>query len=216
MCFSAPASFIAGGSLSVMGRVTVKQTKHKSEVPFAIIPLLFGIQQFIEGFVWISFGMPVLHAIATYGFVFFAYVVWPIWVPYSIMLLEHDKLRRKILVFFFAAGLAVGFAQLYYMFTEPVSSYISSNSIVYVVPNAFGFFMMFLYLMATCLSCAFSSHRMVKLFGFALFVSLAIAYHFYTVSCFSVWCFFAALLSLIIFIQFRLKADVTGKVPAHG
>ena len=42
MCFSATASFIAGVSLSVLGVATVKKVKRKAEIPFAMIPLLFG------------------------------------------------------------------------------------------------------------------------------------------------------------------------------
>ena len=49
MCFSAPASFIAGTALSVIGVAALKRTESKSEIPFALIPLLFGIQQLIEG-----------------------------------------------------------------------------------------------------------------------------------------------------------------------
>jgi len=215
MCFSAPASFVAGASLSAMGVLTMKRTKDKFELPFAAIPLIFGIQQFIEGVAWLSFGNTVLNTAATYGFVFFAYILWPIWLPFSIMILEHDKIRRKILVFFLGIGLVVGLSQFYYVLTLPVTSHLSHNSIVYSVPNAFGFTMMFLYLMATCLSCAFSSHRMVKLFGLSLFVSLAITFHFYAESLFSVWCFFGAILSLIIALHFhlRLPPDKDLKIP---
>ena len=49
MCFSATASFTVGVVLSVIGVVTIKMTRRKEEIPFAMIPLLFGIQQFIEG-----------------------------------------------------------------------------------------------------------------------------------------------------------------------
>lgn len=205
MCFSAPASFVAGASLTAMGGVTLKRVRDRSELPFAAIPLLFGVQQFIEGVVWLTFGNGILNTVATYGFVFFAYILWPIWLPYSLMVMEHDRIRRKILVFFFGIGLVVGLTQLYNVIALPVDSFVVQNSIVYSVPNAFPYQMMFLYLMATCLSCAFSSHRMVKLFGLALIFSLAIAFHFYTVSCFSVWCYFAALLSMIIALHFHLR-----------
>lgn len=204
MCFSAPASFVAGASLSAMGVVTVKRTKDKFEVPFAIIPLVFGIQQFIEGGLWLVPG-GLFNTILTYGFVFFAYIFWPIWIPFSIMILEHDKVRRKILVFFLGIGLVVGLAQFYNVLTLPVTSRVVLNSIVYAVPNAFAYQMMFLYLMATCLSCAFSSHRIVKVFGLCLFISLFIAYQFYTASCFSVWCFFAAILSMLVALHFHLR-----------
>ncbi len=45
MCFSASASFIAGTSLCAIGVATVKRAEARSELPFAMIPLLFGIQQ---------------------------------------------------------------------------------------------------------------------------------------------------------------------------
>ena len=44
MCFSAPASFIAGTALSLIGVDALRKTKTRREIPFAIIPLLFGIQ----------------------------------------------------------------------------------------------------------------------------------------------------------------------------
>ena len=40
MCFSALASFIAGTALSVIGVAALRKTKTRSEIPFAIIPLL--------------------------------------------------------------------------------------------------------------------------------------------------------------------------------
>ena len=54
MCFSATASFTAGSVLSAVGIATIMKAERKSEVPFAMIPLLFGVQQFIEGVVWLT------------------------------------------------------------------------------------------------------------------------------------------------------------------
>jgi hypothetical protein len=49
MCFSATASFIAGTTLSIIGIATIRNVERRSELPLALIPLLFGIQQLIEG-----------------------------------------------------------------------------------------------------------------------------------------------------------------------
>lgn len=49
MCFSATTSFAAGSVLWVVGIATLMKAKRKSELPFAMIPLLFGVRQFIEG-----------------------------------------------------------------------------------------------------------------------------------------------------------------------
>jgi hypothetical protein len=43
MCFSATACFTAGGALSALGVLTIRQVKDRASLPFAAIPLLFGI-----------------------------------------------------------------------------------------------------------------------------------------------------------------------------
>jgi len=55
MCFSASASFIAGASLFAVGVATLKRARARAELPFAMIPLLFGIQQLTEGVIWLTF-----------------------------------------------------------------------------------------------------------------------------------------------------------------
>jgi hypothetical protein len=42
MCFSATASFTAGTALSAVGAVTVRRSRGWSELPIALVPLLFG------------------------------------------------------------------------------------------------------------------------------------------------------------------------------
>ena len=54
MCFSATANFVGSGVLGAIGFVTVTKVKHRREVLFASLPVLFAIHQFIEGFVWLG------------------------------------------------------------------------------------------------------------------------------------------------------------------
>ncbi len=54
MCFSATASFTASFSLSVLGVATPTQTTSKKQLLLATFPLLFAIQQFFEGVVWLN------------------------------------------------------------------------------------------------------------------------------------------------------------------
>lgn len=49
MCFSATASFAAGIGLTGIGLATLSLAPTWRERPFAAIPLLFGLQQLIEG-----------------------------------------------------------------------------------------------------------------------------------------------------------------------
>ena len=47
MCFSATASFTAGTGLIAFGAFTARRARRPAELPFALIPVLFGVQQLI-------------------------------------------------------------------------------------------------------------------------------------------------------------------------
>jgi hypothetical protein len=68
MALEPEASFIAGASLSAVGVVTLKKAETKAELPFAMIPMLFGIQQLTEGIIWLTFryNAPLLKETTTY------------------------------------------------------------------------------------------------------------------------------------------------------
>ncbi|PKR79803.1 hypothetical protein CW751_13310 [Brumimicrobium salinarum] len=97
MCFSAEASFIAGGALTVIGAATIKKTTQKSQLWFASIPLVFGVQQISEGILWLTLPHPEMiytQRIATYIFIFFAQVIWPFIVPFGVLMLDK-KMNGK-------------------------------------------------------------------------------------------------------------------------
>lgn len=88
MCFSANASFTAGTVLTVIGAISVRKVRVPSQIFFASIPIIFAIQQFSEGFLWLSLTKPAfaeLKVSMTFIFLFFAQIVWPFWVPFAVM-----------------------------------------------------------------------------------------------------------------------------------
>lgn len=206
MCFSATASFVAGGVLSAAGVVTLTQAKSNREVPLASIPLLFGIQQLLEGAVWLSFDAPTLNEIATYAYSIFSHVLWPVFVPFAVLLIETHPVRKNLLRLVWLVGLGVGSYLLYFILVEPVVAHVVNHSIAYHSPHLYPWATITLYLAATCGSCLLSSDKIINAFGVVLLVSFAIAAWFYTETFFSVWCFFAAVLSAIIFWHFRSRS----------
>ncbi len=205
MCFSATASFIAGVSLSALGVATLKKAERKAEIPFAMVPLLFGIQQIIEGMLWLSFrfNTPLLNAAMTYVYTLFSHVLWPIFVPFSIGLVEKIAWRKKAILAFRFIGIAVGLYLLYMIITFPVRSE-GDEHIVYVSPHFYQVPVMVLYLAATCAGAFFSSHKIINIFGVLALLLFVVAYWFHAVAFFSIWCFFAAILSAVIYLHFRL------------
>ena len=77
--------------------------------------------------------------------------------------------------------------------------------IVYVSPHFYKVPVMVLYLAATCVGSIFSSHKLINIFGALALLLFMVAYWFYTVAFFSVWCFFAAILSTVIYLHFLLR-----------
>lgn len=198
MCFSPTASFISSMILTTTWIYSIKKVDNKSILPFASIPVLFGIQQFIEGIVWISFWYPIINTIATYWFVFFAYVFWPVYVPITIYFAEEDILRKKILKFISAIWFIIWIFLLASILANDISSKILGNSIFYDVPVKHYLPSFILYFIATSVSIIMSSHKKIQIFGGLVIISFFIANHFYKDTLFSVWCFFSALLSLVI------------------
>lgn len=210
MCFSATASFIAGVSLSALGVATVKKAERKAEIPFAMIPLLFGIQQIIEGMLWLSFRFdaPLLNVTMTYVFTLFSHVLWPMFVPFSIGLVEKVAWRKKVILAFQFIGIAVGLYLLYWIVKFPVTSEVDEH-IVYVSPHFYKAPMVVLYLAATCVGSFFSSYKIINIFGVLALLLFMVAYWFHTVAFFSIWCFFAAILSAVIYLHFKLGKQRT-------
>lgn len=207
MCFSATASFTAGAVLLGLGTLTLRAAREPRELPLAAIPLLFAVQQLSEGVIWLTFTReaPLLNAFMTHFYSFFSHVLWPVFVPAAVLLIEPPGLRRRVLLAFVAAGAAVGAYQLYFLVSFPIISQPVGQHIEYVSPHFFAATAITLYLAATAVSPLVSTHRMVTVFGILALSSFGAAYFFYAKWFISVWCFFAALLSAVIYLHFLLR-----------
>ena len=209
MCFSATASFTAGAGLLVIGAITLRQARRPAEMPFAAIPILFSIQQLIEGALWLTFPdkAPMLNILLTHAYSFFSHVFWPVYVPIAVLFLEPVLWRRKVLMAIALAGAVVALYLLYFLVTEPMVAQVEGRHINYVSPHFFIGIVMILYVLGTCVSSLFSSHRWVRWFGVAAFLSFGAAGAFYKTWFISVWCFFAAVLSSIVLMHFISRRD---------
>lgn len=208
MCFSATASITAGAVLTVTGVATIKKAKKKSDLPLATVPLFFGVQQFVEGGIWLSFkyGLPILNQVGTYIFMLFAYVFWPVFIPFAVGRLETDPMRKKIIRGFLYLGGVVALYLLYFILSKPMTSQIVNQCIAYTtIPKSLGIPVVGAYILATCVSPLFSSHKIINLLGILGALTFAVMYYFYMVTFVSVWCFFAAILSVLIYIFFKFR-----------
>ena len=219
MCFSAQASFAAAGALSIMSLLSIKQAHTKQIVPIALTPLFFGIQQACEGIVWLTINngdtTSLLHLIFMYAFLFFAGVFWPTWVPLSLYFVEKAYKRKRLLLMLTGVGVIVSLLFLYSWVLQTTGVVVINHHLDYPVNNyPFGitdqlystiasYALSGAYSIVTLLPFFISSLPCIRLLGIIIGIGELIAYTFYLMAFPSVWCFFAAICSLLIYFVIR-------------
>ena len=208
MCFSAGASFISGAIISSVGVACIAKVKKPTQVVFAIIPLLFGVQQITEGVVWLALPSPdleILQKFATYAFLLFAQIIWPTIIPLSVLNMEENQKRKKPLKILLFTGMAVSLYFTFCLLFFNVYPQIKSYHIIYATdfPQALKPVVFSFYLIATITPFFISSNRRMYYFGSLMFLSCAVTAIVYFEHLTSVWCFFAALLSVTILFILR-------------
>ena len=169
--------------------------------------MLFAFQQLSEGVIWLTFQVeaPLLNTVMTHVYSFFSHVLWPVYLPVAVLMVEPPGRRRRSLIAFVAAGAAVGAYLLYVLVAFPVVSRPTGQHVEYDSPHFFAAAVMTLYLISTTVSPLLSTLRGVKVFGLLALLSFGAAHYFYATWFISVWCFFAALLSVVIYLHFTLQ-----------
>lgn len=207
MCFSATASFTVAAATGAIGIVCLKQVRQHHEIPLAIVPILFAGQQTIEGMLWLLLsgdGMPssAVNALLL-AFLIIAEVVWPVFVPFAVLSVEPARRRRLILQLIAALGVILSINLFHALLTDPPTAVVLGHSIRYPSHVEHLSWQQTLYLLCTCVSLLISSHRMIQIMGTVVVVGLAVSAYAYFATLVSVWCFFAAADSTLLYLHFR-------------
>lgn len=205
MCFSATANFVGSGVLGAVGVVTFTKVKHRRELLFAALPLLFAIHQFTEGFVWLGLdgvlSPQVAHDMGA-AFMLYAQGLLPFLLPLSVLLFEPTPKGRRRMLPFLVLGGGISLYILWALTAFPLELYVRGNSIVYINQATNNTAVAVLYVIATCGALFFSEIRMMVILGAVnlaiLLVVMVVKRYAFT----SVWCAYAAVASVIILAYF--------------
>ncbi|HEV2396245.1 MAG TPA: DUF6629 family protein [Candidatus Sulfotelmatobacter sp.] len=205
MCFSATANFVGSGVLGAVGVVTFTKVKHRRELLFAALPLLFAIHQFTEGFVWLGLdgvlSPEVAHDMGA-AFMLYAQGLLPFLLPLSVLLFEPNVKGRRRMLPFLVLGGGISLYILWALTAFPLELYVRGNSIVYINQATNNTAVAVLYVIATCGALFFSEIRMMVILGAVnlaiLLVVMVVKRYAFT----SVWCAYAAVASVIILAYF--------------
>ena len=206
MCFSATASFVACGVTAAVGLATIARAQGLNELPLAAIPLVFSVQQGVEGLLWLT--LPIApegptSTLLTQLFLLIATVFWPVFAPIAVLLIEPDAMRRRLLQGCLAIGLSVAGYTLWYGLAGSPAASIANGHIVYSGEPGLSHELVLLYLLAVGVAPLLSSHLTISLFGTVVVLGTFVTYAYYWEAFISVWCFFAAIGSAVIFAHFE-------------
>jgi hypothetical protein len=206
LCFSATANFVGSTVLGVIGVATISQVKHRRELLFASMPCLFAVHQFIEGFVWLGLDgrlSPLVTHNAGAAYVIYAQGLLPFLLPLSVLLLEPTPHRRRRMLPFTILGAALGLYILWGLAAYPLQISVQQNSIVYANPMTVTTLIAVLYVIATCGSLFFSGFRDLVVLAWLNLIGLLVVMEVRRFAFTSIWCAYAAAVSVIIYFFFR-------------
>ena len=212
MCFSANASFTASAVLATAGVFSITLGRQRGRWAFAAIPLIFAVQQFIEGFLWLRLldGSPSASVVPiARSYLVFSQVLWPLWVPMAVFLMEPLRQRRQWLRVILLLGALAAAYHAWSLFAAPPVAAIDSHHVQYtmVYPGHLELPASALYSIATVVAVFVSIFRRMAWLGMALVISYTVVRLSFPGNVISVWCYFAALISSgIIFLLFQFRA----------
>jgi hypothetical protein len=206
MCFSATASFTAAAVLGAAGALTLsKAAGHgRALLPLAAFPLAFAAQQAVEGLLWLELPRPtpapyrpaLVHAFQAYAEIF-----WPVFAPLAALLIEPVRWRRWVLAFCLAVGAALALVLLIKMIQHPYFAFIAGGHIIYRNDYDYPTGIEAPYLIATVAPLLLSSGKAVQALGVVVLVAFFGSYMLARDAYISVWCFFAALASVMVYLH---------------
>jgi hypothetical protein len=216
MCFSAEASFAAAAVLVPAGGYCIARAARYSyrHLPLALVPLAFAAQQCSEAFVWLGLERDDTELIrnASRVYLAFALAFWPFMVPFSLCVRERRP-KQKILLSLNAL-LSLVWVWFYFPLAWEPERWLSTRVVHHSVQYDFEELPAFRYL-------PLAAWRMVYLFFICCPLALAVpkrsdrgilvplvallvvglflmCYFLFAYAFISVWCFFAAFLSLVL------------------
>lgn len=206
MCFSPEADFSAGAVLVGVGVLTLSRVRKGRELIVGALPLLFGLHQLDEAFVWLGLQGHVsagVEDVAKHVYILFAHVALPIIVPLGFLLIEPDRRRARWMWPLVALGLGMGGYLLQQVTAYPVGAREDAHCIDYSTHTPNDILIGGLYVLATCGPALLSSRPYLRWFGLISLIGAIGVAIIRVDDLTSLWCVYVAVVSVLILEHFR-------------
>jgi hypothetical protein len=205
VCWSATADVVVGSAVVVAGAVAVLLAGQRRDVPLAALPVLLGAEQLLEAQLWGSSPGEgaVLTGPAVTLWVLVAFALLPVFVPFALLLAERR--RRGVQWVAAAVGVPVAVvmavAALHGATATDHGHVLDYGAGVPLLPLVLAG-----YLVAVCVPFLTSPEPTMRELGAVLVVGAAAAGAVDLLAFASVWCAFAAVVSLVVLRRTRHAA----------
>ena len=206
MCFSPEADFTVGAVVAGVGVQTLRRLRARRELIVGALPLLFGIHQLTEGFVWLGLRGEVssgVGAAAKEAYIMYAHAVLPMIVPLGFALLEPEGRQSRWMWPLVCLGVLLGVYLLWQVTAYPVGAIPEARCIDYTTHTPNDVLIGALYVIATCGPALISSRPYLRWFGLVSLAGVIAVALVRIDELTSLWCLYVAVVSLLILEHFR-------------
>ena len=137
------------------------------------------------------------------AFLLLAEVLWPVYPALAILAIESSPQRRMVMAIIAVIGALLSTYLLVDIIADPPVATIRGHSIAYRDEANPLSWRQVPYLICTCAPSLLSSHRAIRVFGLVILVGFAVSAYAYFGVFVSVWCFFAAAGSALLYFHFK-------------
>jgi hypothetical protein len=216
MCFSPEADVVAAVVVGAVGVDSLRHVRRREQAMLAGLPLLFAVHQLIEAFVWWSLDGSVptgLGRAALWWYLVIAFVL-PFVVPIAVRAVERVPRRREVMAWCAGLGAAVSVLLLVEVARGPIAAHAGDLHVSYDIGHGGGVELVVLYVAATCGALLVSSSRLLAVFGVLNLVAVASLAVVASNGLPSLWCFWAAVTSVVIDVHLRQSAGIDADAVA--
>jgi hypothetical protein len=202
MCFSPEADLAVGAIVTGVGFDALRHVRTPKQIPLAALPLLLGLHQITEAFVWWGLQGHVAHTVervALWIYLLFALAVLPVLLPIMVTLVEQSPTRRKVMIACTGVTIVVAAALGGAVVRGPIGVAIEQHYLSYDIGSlSHGGQLTAVYVAATCLALLASSSRDLVTLGVMNLVAVPLLVWLTLDGFISLWCFWAAIVSIVI------------------
>ncbi|MDH6520939.1 hypothetical protein M2163_002075 [Streptomyces sp. SAI-135] len=195
MCWSATADLVAGAAITSVGAACVIRTRRARDLPLAALPLLLGVHQLVEAWIWHTGGGT---GPATVTWAVIALPVLALWVPAGVWCVAPRRAGRRVTALV-AVGALTAALLAHGLATRPVRAEIRGHTMAYVIGLPRAELLVAGYLIATVGALLLSGDRRLIALGVLTGAGALVCWALWRLEFVSTWCALAAVCSVVLY-----------------